>query len=363
MPALKAVLWSLFAAAAAVLAANLWYLFRRRRPPPSSLLPSVSVVIPARNEALNLRRLLPSLVSQRGVDLEVIVYDDVSDDGTSEVATSIGDDRLVVIRGEGPPTGWVGKVHALYQGARVATRDVLLFLDADTKLTDDDALARIARRFVALPVPGVLTAIPRFRSGGALLVSAIPYALLMTLPLALVPVFKSRRVAAMNGQCWMISRAEYLHHEPHLRHAGEVLEDVRIGRYLAERGVVPFFANLQGELEVWMYETFADAWRGFRKNAYLLLGGSVAPFALFFACYAAMFLVAPFISPWFLVPAYATKILSDRFARFPVWVSALAPASFVLWAALQLDSAFAHQRGSVKWKGREVALNRRGRTR
>ncbi len=338
----------------ATLAANLWYLTRRRADAPARTDLRLSLMIPARNEETNLRRLLPSLLRQRQVELEIIVYDDASTDGTAAVAAGAGDARVRTIGGAGPPPGWVGKVHALYQAARVATGNVFLFLDADTVLKHEDALASFLHRFAALPPHSVLTAVPHFRGGGALLVSGIPHGFLTSLPLPLVPLLRSRYVAALNGQCWMISREDYVAHEPHLHNRHEVLEDIRIGRYLCGRGVIPRFEDVQDDLEVWMYDGFRTAWRGFRKNAFLLTGDSRLGFAAYFVAFVGVYLLAPLASLWFPVIAITTKLVSDRYARYPLWVSFLAPATFVCWAALFVDSALSHLAGTVTWKGRAV---------
>ena len=94
----------------------------------------ISLVVPARNEEDNIGGLLDSL---REHDLhEVIVVDDQSEDKTAAVAARQG---ARVVQGESPPPGWLGKPWACYQGARIATGDWLLFLDADTSATTYDA--------------------------------------------------------------------------------------------------------------------------------------------------------------------------------------------------------------------------------
>lgn len=354
MTVLLLVLYSLMTV---ILAANLLHLRRRDRTR-APFTRAVSVLIPARNEEENLTRLLPSLLRQQGVEFEVIVYDDASTDRTAQVAERTGDARVRVVRGEGPPPGWVGKVHALYQASRHATGDVLFFLDADTAFTRGDALRCIVERFAALPPHSVLTALPHFRGGAPLLVSLLPYGLLVNQPLPLTERLRSR-LTSMNGQCWLIARDDYAAHEPHRAHPGEVLEDIRIGQYLSTRGVLPHFANLGADLEVWMYRDTAAGWRGFRKNAYLLTGGRPAGFLVFWGIFVFTFVAAPLWSPVWLAWAMATKFVSDRFARYPVWVTLLAPVSFVLWSALLLDSAVSHHAGRVEWKGRQVALSGR----
>jgi glycosyltransferase involved in cell wall biosynthesis len=354
------LLWLPWGVMTVVLLTNLCLLIRARRrtPPPAGL--RLSILVPARNEERNLERLLPSLLCQEGVDFEVVVYDDGSTDRTAAVVERTADPRVRLLHGTELPPGWVGKVHALYQASRVASGDALLFLDADTILLHPRALASLRDRFAALPPRSVLTAVPRFRGGGALLVSVVPYALLTSLPLLLVRAARSRYLAALNGQCWLISRDDYLVHQPHLNHPGDVLEDMRIGRYLAGRGVVPRFVDLRDDLEVWMYAGVRQAWHGFRKNAFLLTGGRPLGFAAWFVSYGLVFLVLPVASPVALALAYATKLIADRYSRFSLLVSVLAPLSFALWAVLLLDSATSHWLGRVTWKGRNVALLRRG---
>lgn len=320
-------------------------------------LPSVSVLIPARNEARNLRRLLPSLLNQDYASFEVIVYDDASEDDTWPMLQSVKDERLHTVRGEGPPPGWLGKVHALYQATRPASGERYLFLDADAELHDAGALRRLAERFERLPSNAVLTGLTRLRGAGLLLVSLVPYTILTSLPWPLVRRVSAPSLGALNGQCWMIGAAAYHRLEPHEHVAGEVLEDVQIGRYLKRHGLTPALVDVQQEVSVHMYPSFRAAWRGFRKNAYLIMGGAPLPFALSFTYFALTYLLAPFVWLPLLGSIYGLKLIIDRRMGFPGWVSALAPASYLLGSALQLDSAFHHLRGRVSWKSRSVGTN------
>lgn len=341
----------------AILLLNVRYLRGTRHIPATRTaeLPSISIIIPARNEAVNLRRFLPSVLEQRYPRFDVTVYDDGSDDATPEVLGELRAPHLRTIRGDGPPTGWVGKVHALYQATRHAQGEVLLFLDADATLTDPDALARLVQRYLALPPGSVLTGITHLVGGGRVLVSLVPFVIFTYLPLMLVARTRVARFSGMNGQCWMIDRRDYDRLEPHSQHRAEVLEDVRIGRYLKVHGVVPYSADLQNEVRVHMYDSLADAWVGFRKNVYPFMGERLWIFLPLHLSYLAVFVVAPIVFPWFLLPVFALKWLADRLVRMPLGVTLLAPVTLVLGAALQLDSAVAHWTGRATWKGRPVA--------
>lgn len=345
----------------AVLVANL-VTFRRSRHDWTETddLPRLSVLIPARNEEENLRRLLPTLAAQDYPDLDVIVYDDGSEDATWEVIEQAGDERVRGLRGDGPPPGWVGKVHALYQATRHADGEVYLFLDADAALLDARALRRLVGRLLAAEARAgdagaVVSGLPRLRGGGLLLTSLVPFSILTALPVALIPRTRAAALAALNGQCWVIRAASYHRHEPHAHRPDEVLEDVQIGRYLKAQGLRVELHDLGGEVEVWMYTSLREAWAGFRKNAYLLQGGTPLRFALTQSLYWLAFVVPLVVSPWFLVSLYALKAGSDTFGRFPLWTRLLAPVSLVLGGLLPFDSAFGHWTGRIRWKGRDVA--------
>lgn len=358
-----AVVLAIHAAVFVLLGVNLLSFASGRRRALPNATGRVSVLVPARNEEDNLALLLPTLLAQRGVDAEVVVVDDASEDGTWGVLQAHADPRLVAVRGDGPPPGWVGKVHALYQATRRATGDVFVFLDADARLCDDRALGRLVGRWAANGGAGTaLTGLPRYldRGGPALLTSLVPFAVLGALPIPLVPRTASPALSALNGQVWVLGATDYRRLEPHAANRAEVLEDVMIGRALKREGIRLHFEDLGAEVAVRMYRSFAEAWHGFRKNAYLLGGGRPAPFAAFFALYTLAWVVPSglWIGGAVGLSALGTlvlvKLLVDRAGRFPLWVSALAPLSLALGAALQVASAVAHARGTVAWKGRTV---------
>ncbi len=344
------IAYGLFVAA---LIGNVIYLRKRPRVAPDRE-PSVSILIPARNEAANLRRLLPSLLHQTYSDFSVIVFDDNSEDETWGVLQSFGDARLTALRGEPLPEGWVGKVHALYQASRRAGGDVYLFLDADAELKDPEALRRLVEYHAGCPKLSVMTGLTHLRGRGGLLVSLVPFAILTGIPWPLIHRIPMRFFGALNGQCWIVAADLYHAHEPHAGHPDEVLEDVIIGRYFISEGILPYLVDVQDEVAVFMYGSLKDAWRGFRKNMYLVMGGNLVGGALFFVFFGLVYVAAPFVSMWFLLALIAMKSYIDRLARFSPALSLLAPASFAMALVLQVDSALHHWLGRASWKGRAV---------
>jgi len=116
----------------------------------------IAVIIPARNEADVVDRVVRSLLRQSGQSaIHIFLVDDGSTDSTAEVARaaagSTGNpENLTVVRGTALPSGWSGKLWALEQGielARPANPDFLLFTDADIEHAPDSitTLVSIAR--------------------------------------------------------------------------------------------------------------------------------------------------------------------------------------------------------------------------
>ena len=96
-------------------------------------LPSLSVIVPARNEATAIGRALASLLAQDYPGLEIVAVDDRSTDGTGDVLRELAsaNPSLRVLRIDALPSGWLGKNHALWRGAQRSTGTWLLFTDAD----------------------------------------------------------------------------------------------------------------------------------------------------------------------------------------------------------------------------------------
>jgi dolichol-phosphate mannosyltransferase len=230
-------------------------------PPPSGARPSVSVVIPARDEA---DRLGPCLHGLRGDPdvAEVIVVDDCSTDATADVARA-GGARVVV--GKEPPPGWVGKPWALQQGLEAAAGEAVVFLDADTRPRHGLAGALAD----ALGEADLVTAGARFVCDGAA-ERALHAAMLATLVYrygpsdATAPPRTSRLL--VNGQCVAVRR-ERLLAAGGLRHAaGHLTDDAALGRGLAGDGWRVAFVAAGDLLHVRMYAGARDTWTGWGRS-------------------------------------------------------------------------------------------------
>jgi len=104
-----------------------------------------SIIVAARDEEARIEQTVRRLLAQRGVELELIVVDDRSTDGTGEILERLAreDSRLKVIRNRALPEGWLGKCHACHIGALAANGDWILFTDADCWSKPDVVLRAI----------------------------------------------------------------------------------------------------------------------------------------------------------------------------------------------------------------------------
>ncbi len=98
--------------------------------------PRVSEIVTARNEADTIIAAMSVRLEDDYPNLEIILIDDRSDDGTSEIADEIArnDPRVKAVHLKELPEGWLGKLHAMHQGVKRATGDWLLFSDVDVQI-------------------------------------------------------------------------------------------------------------------------------------------------------------------------------------------------------------------------------------
>lgn len=95
--------------------------------------PSLSIIIPACNEAEHIESAMKSILAQDYPNLEVIAVNDRSTDATGDILNRLAktDLRLQVLHIRSLPHGWLGKVNAMHQGVQRAKGEWFLFTDAD----------------------------------------------------------------------------------------------------------------------------------------------------------------------------------------------------------------------------------------
>ena len=320
--------------------------------------PTVSVIIPARNEEACLGDCLQSLVAQSGVVFEIIVVDDHSTDRTREIASSFPEVSVVEA---GPlPEGWTGKNNAVATGALRARGQWLLFTDADT-----------------VHLPGSLArAVAEAQENNAELLSyspeqiAVTFWEMATLPVVFAELARkyppsmvsdpASPMAAANGQFILVGRNTYDAVGGHAAVAGDILEDVALARAVKRTGRKIRFRYAPDAVRTRMYRKYRQLRDGWTKNLALLFPEPV---------WLAAKMLALWGTPWLaLLLADATHYWWWSMvcaAMFACVVTRLMRANFTwgklvlgvlfgmpMFAYLLLRSKRAHANGRVPWKGR-----------
>lgn len=342
----------------------------RRGGGPPAAAPSVSVVVPARNEAGTLERALRSLMAQDLPDLEIVVVDDRSEDATGAIAVRVaaGDARVRVITVESLPEGWLGKPHALHVGAAAARAPWLLFADADVRFAP--SAVRVALAYARARALDHLAVLPRFESSGLLLASFVTaFALLFSVYTrpwrARVPGSSASIGIGAFGLVRAVAyRASGGHRAIRLRPD----DDLMLGRQLKRAGYrqeAVFGAEL---LAVEWYPSLPAALRGLEKNAFAGLGYS-APRVLLVVTALLLTNVLPFAVAlvaqgpalalaWLVVATVAAVYAFDaRRLSHAWWLFALHPVGVALLCyAAGASATKALVRGEIVWRGTRYRL-------
>jgi len=229
----------------------------------------VSILIPARNEADNILRLLRSIDQQDYAYYEVIVLDDDSSDNTYKLCSDFAGkhSRFRVIKGEPLPHGWLGKNYACHQLAQKAQGDYLLFLDADEQISNSLIVSAVHRmRLFRLGLLSLFTNQEMGTFGERLVVPLMHYVLLNLLPLRLVYLFKNSNVAAASGQFMLFDAEAYRENQWHEKAKDRVVEDVEIMKMVKAAGYNGEALLANGMISCRMYKSYTGAVNGFSKN-------------------------------------------------------------------------------------------------
>jgi len=335
--------------------------------------PRVSVVIPARNEAHNLPRLLASLSQQALAPHEVLVVDDDSSDDTAAVARSLG---ATVIGSGGPADGWMGKGWACWLGAQAATGDLLLFLDADAWL-EPEAVADLAR--LQQHRGGLVTVQPYHVTVRAYeQLSAFFNIVLMAGLNAFTPLGERVQPGGGFGPCVMCRRQDYFRVGGHAASRCAMLEDLALAQAFAEHGLPVGSFGGRGTVSFRMYpdglRSLLEGWtKNFGQGAACL-----SPVMLLLSvawvcgCFGAAFdpllrhawLDAGLLVAYGLIySAYAAQVwwMLRRIGRFRVATAVLFPVPLLAFGLVMAVSLFLKVVvGRAVWKGRVVPIGGRG---
>jgi hopene-associated glycosyltransferase HpnB len=342
-------------------------------------------VVPARNEADVIERTLTSLLAQDYPgELQVVLVDDRSDDGTRDAALRLARDcptssTLRVVTAEDMPSGWVGKMWALHTGIRAAEirwpeSPFLHLTDADVEHGPGNLRAMVYKAETErLDLVSLMVMLHCETRWEKLLIPAFVYFFQMLYPFPRINDPRSQ-VAGAAGGC-MLVRAESLKRAGGIESIrGEIIDDCALGAALKSVGRV-WVGLSDTEYSVRPYSGLGEIWDMVARSAYTQLQHSTWRLAISVVGMALAFLSPPLVtltfpahgnvwatllagSAW-LAMAWTFRPSALRYRR-PAAFGLVLPAAALFYLGMTLDSARRHRIGvGGQWKGRAGAGNPR----
>lgn len=336
--------------------------------------PRLSVLVPARNEEKNIGPCVRSLLAQNYPDFEVLVLDDESSDRTPLVLAAYGarDHRLRVLEGKPLPCGWVGKHWACHQLAQVATGELLLFTDADTRHRADalhDAVAALvaeqADLVSVLPKEEVVSWAER------LIVPVVPWSIICFVPLGLAYRLHTPALSAAIGHFMIFRRDAYESVGGHAAVRQHGADDLALGRRIKAHGMRWRLADGAGHVGCRMYRSLSEVYEGFSKNLFAAFEYKALPFVFVWLWLGVVFLEpllvlvlavshVPVAGPSVILAGTAVALsallwgITDWRFGFPLYLALFYPLTIVLAIVIAMRSMILTLTGRATWKGRTL---------
>jgi len=345
---------------------------RQPRPDDQVVTERVSVLMPLRNEAGRVSPTLRALLAQTGVpDLEIVILDDGSSDGTTDVVRQVvdADPRVKIIDGgdDDVPAGWLGKAWACHRLSLEATGDVLVFIDADVLLHPQALAATIS--MMRTDGLDLLSPYPRQIAGTAIERATQPlvtWSWLATMPLHPAEHTRYPSLAAAIGQFLVIDADAYRASGGHTAVRDVILEDVEVLRALKRHGFrgVPAIGGDVAECR--MYDGARELIEGYTKSLWSAFGSTPGALGAI-GVMAVGYILPPLFAiaardrrtrAWGLV-GYAAGVtgrwLVARRTGERRWPDVLAqPASIATFGVLTIESLRRRRAGTLRWRGRTI---------
>lgn len=317
-------------------------------PPAPQDWPTVSVVVPARDEAEHIDSALASLLASDYARLQVVLVDDRSTDGTGEVMARVaaGDGRVRVVHVTDLPDGWLGKVHAMQRGLEACEGQYVLFTDADVHF-QPDTLPRAVAYAVAHGIDH-LAGLPELWRPN-LLVGAMVSAFMPALNLGvrMWAVNDENSSAFMGVGAFNLVRREALDQTEGLAWLKmEVGDDAGLGCLMKSHGWRLRLVGMRGHVGLSWYDRLGDMVRGMEKGFASAAGCRFSVLLI-----QVLLLLAAEAAPFVGMATGAVALATRREGSAGWWVGLV---SLIVGAAVWLFSVRA-QRRAARWSGQPAA--------
>ena len=348
----------------------------------SNQTPKVSIILPARNEEKFIGKCLESFVHQDYTNYEIITVDDSSDDNTWKIIEKYAknSEKVVPVKADSKPDGWMGKNWACITGFKRATGDLLLFTDADTRYSEK--VISLAVAHLLSDKLDVLTVIPRLL--------CLDNITKITLPM--LSTFLHSRYSALNvnnpkkgigyffGSFFIIKKEIYEKIGTHEKVKHEIIEDGALGKITKESGFHLKMVRGEHLLDAVYSRSPKEMWNGLERLMVPLYHQNKSyAIGVFFAVLFILFIPVPFL-------IYSLVFVSDNLytSFLPLLLSAILSTGTIFIAAfletkmgLNLKSVFgllapigglivssgflsgilqANKSSAVSWRGRKYSV-------
>ncbi len=354
--------------------ANLIWVKRLEHYAPPNKFPKVSVLIPARDEEINIAKCINSLLEQDYPNFEVVVLDDNSTDETGFILKGLANKnpQLRVIQGAPLPQGWLGKHWACHQLAESTMSDLILFTDADT--IHKPGMLRQAVGALEKERADLITAFPKeevVTLGEQLIVPIMGWGIHSFLPIRFAQWLHWSGLSVTIGQFMLFQRSAFDAVGGYEAVKQNIIDDVALGRLIIDHGFAWRLLDGTQYITCRMYHNFSETIEGFSKNVFSFFDCRVLPFVIAWIIVGFMFidpLLAVFsVSGQASLTHFPLKIaiiafiesillwlIAYRRFRFPTYLVLLYPVSLGLFILVAMRSLVLTLTGHTTWKGREV---------
>jgi hopene-associated glycosyltransferase HpnB len=255
---------------------------------PEADLSDITALIPGRNEAGVIGKTLSSLRAQ-GHDLQIVLVDDQSTDGTAPVAQALGIKNLYIVSGEPMPEDWSGKLWALEQGSRHVKTPLTLLIDADIELKPG-VLKDLRRKLKedSLHLISLMAQLRMVNFWERLLMPAFVYFFKMLYPFSLSNS-RFTGVAAAAGGCILLETRLIKEIGGFKTIRNELIDDCALAKQVKSRGYRTWIGLTHSVRSLRSYEDLAAIWNMVARSAFcqlrysgILLAGTTAVMIIVF---------------------------------------------------------------------------------
>lgn len=326
---------------------------------PAKVNEKVSILIPMRNEEVNVAGCLDSALAQKGLsDFEIIVLNDQSTDATQRQLAEYP--QVKVINGAELPAGWLGKLWACHQLSQVASGGILVFIDADVRLAEHAVASTINQ----MGNWSFISPYPRQIAVGTpekIFQPLLHWSWLASVPLFIAQKFGIKSMSVANGQFFAVNKAAYQSCGGHERVKSEVLDDLALARLLLSAKFKGGVAEGSQIASCTMYTNFSQLIQGYQKSLWSAFGGiigNIFALALLISTGVLSFVAAlsgSKLAALSFIFIYLSRIISSIRSGESTTTAIAHPVAVLIFTYINIKSWISRFRGKLTWRDRVIS--------